>query len=311
VKTKQISGQNLVWSALFSIALSICAILSTTPVFGQALSIKKTDTNYWIEASAGTGESRTLQESDNLHLWVDIHDVQEPYSFAFDTAGVSERYFRLPPSVPPAPPIRVMIIGDSMDSDCCGWGGGIYRYFKPNVTVVNYSQPSTTTQAFLQSAELDKMMLLEPQYVLMQFAWSDGAAVGGVSRDDFAANLREIVRIIRGFNGIPILINLHAAREWDAEGNLSPWEHPYNVQIRAVSTELNTPFVDLYQITRVLFNELGPTGVAFMHADQFGPEDVMHVSPLGAVYVSRLLTHYLPDSLGPYLTGIFDPPPRP
>ncbi len=152
------------------------------------------------------------------------------------------------------------------------------------------------------------MMLIQPNYVLIQFAWSDGASV---SQDDFAANLRNIVQIIRGFNGIPVLITLHAARVWDAQGKLDPWEHPYNVQIRQVSAELNTPLIDLYQITRVLFTELGPTGAAFMHFDPFPPDDVMHVSPLGAVYVSRVLTHYLPDSLGPYLTGIFDPPPKP
>ncbi len=128
--------------------LLIALLLSANAAFSQSLSIKKVDTNYWVEASAPADSPHTVQASDNMHLWVDIQDVQESYSFTFDTAGVSERYFRFPPTAPPASPIVVMLIGDSMDSDCCGWGGGIYRYFKPNATVVNYSQPSATTSPF-------------------------------------------------------------------------------------------------------------------------------------------------------------------
>jgi lysophospholipase L1-like esterase len=92
---------------------------------------------------------------------------------------------------------------------------------------------------------------------------------------------------------------------------LSTWEHQYNFKIREVSAELNTPLIDLYKITTALFQELGPTGTAFMHWDAGEPNDNMHISALGAVWVSRVLTHALPDSLGPYLTGIFDPPPQP
>src|SRR5258706_2014035 len=87
-------------------AFVICIILSANAALGQSLSIKKVDTKYWIEASAPLGNPHTLQASDNLHLWVDIHeDLQERYSFAFDDAGVSGRYFRLTPSAPPAPPV--------------------------------------------------------------------------------------------------------------------------------------------------------------------------------------------------------------
>jgi len=287
--------------------------LSANAAFGQSLSIKKVNTNYWIEATAPASDPHTLQASDNMHLWVDIHEnVQEPYSFAFDNAGVSERYFRFPPSEPPAAPIVVMLIGDSMSADCCGWGGGMYRYFKPNATVVNYSQPWTSSKVFLQSAEMEKMLLVKPDYVLIQFAWSDGGGAGdperGSTPPEFMDNLRTIVQTVRGFNGVPILITLHAAREWDAQGNLTTWEHPYNALIKQVSAELNTPLIDLYHITRDLLNELGPTGAAFM---ELWPGDNMHTSPLGAVYISRLLTHALPDSFGPYLTGIFDPPPKP
>ena len=113
-----------------------------------------------LEASAPATNPHTLQASGNLHLWIDLrNELQETYSFPLDSAGVSPRYFRLIPSTPPAPPIRVVIIGDSMAADCCGWGQGIYGYFKPNATVVNYAMPWTSTKVFLQSAEMEKMLL--------------------------------------------------------------------------------------------------------------------------------------------------------
>lgn len=292
------------------ITFLIGLLLSGHAVIGQSLSIRKVDARYLIEANAPADNPHSLQASENLHLWVDIQEqVQQPYSLALENPRDSARYYRFTPTVE-APPIRVVLIGDSMTADCCGWGAGIYTYFKPNATVVNYSQPWTSTKVFLQSAEMEKMLLVKPNYVLIQFAWSDGGIDPdrGTSPDEFAENLRTIVRTVRGFNGIPILITLHAARAWDAQANLIPTDHPYNLQTKAVAAEFNAPLIDLYQITRALFTELGPTGVGFM---EWAPGDVMHSSPLGAVYISRALTHALPDALGPYLTGIFEPPPKP
>src|SRR5690349_9357747 len=125
--------------------LLCAAALSAITALGQSLSIKRADTNYWLEASAPANNSYTLQASQNLHLWLDIQDsVPDRYSYPLDNTGVSKlRYFRLIPSPPAAPPIRVMLIGDSMVSDCCGWGRGIYGYFNPNATVINYAQPWT------------------------------------------------------------------------------------------------------------------------------------------------------------------------
>ena len=71
---------------------------------------------------------------------------------------------------------------------------------------------------------------------------------------------------------------------------------------------MNTFLIDFDQLTRDVYNTLGPTGSAFIN---FSPEDYMHFSPLGAKFIARYLANALPDELGPYLTGIFDPPAVP
>jgi lysophospholipase L1-like esterase len=288
--------------------LMFAATVSPGSVLGQSLSIiKKGESNYWIEASAPANNPYTLQASANLHLWVDIHEnIQEPYSFQFDTAGVSLRYFRLMPSTD-APPVVVLLLGDSMVSDCCGWGGGIYGYFKPNATIVNYAMPYTSTKIFLQSAEWEKMLLIKPNYVLMQYGFIDGGTDPDrqTTAKEFEDNLRTIAEAVRGFDGIPVLITLHAIRKFDEAGKVKPYVG-YNPIVKQVAAEFNAPFIDFYQLTTDLFNELGPSGTAFM---TYAPDDTMHFSPLGARYVSRVIVNALPDSLGPYLTGIFDPQP--
>jgi lysophospholipase L1-like esterase len=243
--------------------------------------------------------------------------VQGPYSYRLEKAGATprlpgdwQRFFRLTPSAPPAPPIRIVLIGDSMTADCCGWGGGIYGYFKPNATVVNYAQAYTSTKIFLHSAEMDQMLLLKPDYVLIQYGSVDAGTDPDRSTtlDEFADNLRAIVKMVRGFNGAPILVTVHAGRAWDNNGNVLPSWEDRNAVIKKVAAEVQTPLIDLNQLTTDLLKQLGSIGSQFM---QLWPNDIMHLSPLGGQVVAQLLVNALPDNLGPYLIGIFDPPPIP
>jgi len=291
----------------------ICAALASSAGFGQSLSIIKSgESNYWIEASAPANNPQTLQASANLHLWADIHDpVQGQYSSPLGGMTVAQRYFRLVHSAPPAPPIVVMLLGDSTASDDAGWGGGMYGYFKPNATVVNYSQPADSTKEFLQqSDELAKMLLVQPNYVFVAFGWED--AVGDPDRyttpEEFRTNLVTICQIVRGFEGVPILVTLLFYRTFDDNGMVIPPDPAWNDAMKEVAAELQTPLIDLTQLTVDLCNQLGPSGTEFMNAS---PTDVLHLSPAGAVVVARLVVNAVPDALGPYLTGIFDPPPVP
>jgi hypothetical protein len=299
----------LMRTAFFSAALfAFCLLQLANSAQGQSLSIKKLENQYWINAAAPAGNPHTLQASENLGLWVDIHEgVQEqPYSFALDETGVSARYFRVVPAADPAPPIRVMLIGDSLAGDCCGWGPGLVGYFKPNVTFLNYAQPLTSTAVFLQSAEKDAMLRIKPHYVLVHLVGSDAPLPG----QEYTNNLRIIVELIRGFNGTPIFVTQAAPRVWDARGNLILQDYSQNFRMRQVAKEMNVTLLDLYPLSVRLFTELGQAGAEFMRAPPL-PEEGMHISPLGAVYVARLIAGALPDYFGPYLTRIFELPPKP
>jgi lysophospholipase L1-like esterase len=299
-----------------SMRLLICAAMASSVALGQSLSItRKGETNYWIEASAPMDNPYTLQASSNLLLWADIHDpVQGQYSSQLSGLEVSQRYFRLVPSSPLAQPIIVMLLGDSMTADGSGWGSGMYGYFKPNATVINYAMGGSGTKMFLQSAEWDKMLLVQPNYVTINYGLIDDV-VGDPQRSttlqQFHDNLTTIAQAVRSWGGVPIFVTMHAARVWDTNGKIvpSPAAQARNGVTKAVAAEMQAPLIDLYQLSTDLLNQLGPSGAAFMENPVL--QDVIHLSSAGAVVIARLVVNALPDSLGPYLTGIFDPPPVP
>jgi lysophospholipase L1-like esterase len=293
---------------------AVLLLLSVAMTTGQTLTLaRRADSNYWVEASAPAGNPQNIQASKNLNLWVDVQeDVQDRYSFQFNRAGVSQRYFRLIASPPATAPIRLLLLGDSISSDATGWGGGMYGYFKPSATFVNYATPRMSTKVFLTSPVRDNMLLIKPDYVLMQFGFYDdgGDPDKTTTPDEFAQNLRAIAQEIRSFNGIPILITIHAARLWDRQGKVIPIEKDRNTIIKQVAAELRTPLIDLNQLSGNLLTTLGPDGSAFMENELF-VGNPMYLSPSGAQYISQIVVNAMPDVIGPYLTGIFAPWPNP
>ena len=305
-----------------SVLLLLCMALFTEQALGQSLSVsRKGAGEYWIEATAPADTPYVLQASGNLHLWVDLQDgVSGPLSYRFDNAGVTNRYFRLAPSTPPAPDITVVLIGDSTVADLAsnngwfnGWGQGIYGYFKPGVRVVNLAWPGLSTKWFLGSEQKTQMLAIRPDVVLVQFGRVDDEVPStdpmAVTFQEYSDNLKTIVQIIRGFDGTPILVTPPVARIFDAQGKVYtiPTFEQRCAIMKDVATETQTPLIDLNQMSIDLFNQLGDNGSAYISY----PGNLAHYSAQGAQVIAQLVVNALPDSLGTYLQGIFDPPPKP
>lgn len=311
----------------WSVLLPFCLVLIVNTALGQSLSIiRNGERPFTILAAAPPDTRYVLQESANLHLWVDSDDVVEgQLSLQFDNAGVTRHFFRLTPWTPPAPPIIIMLIGDSTvadfisnDSRFNGWGQGIYGFFKPNARVLNLAYPCYSTWVFLTSAEKDKMLLVKPNYVLVQFGLINavGNAVGCfasppdaylTSLQRYEDDLRTIVQTIRGFNGTPILITPPSERVFDDQGKVSPTLQNHSAIVKHVAAELRTPLIDLNQLSMDLYNQLGESGSAYI---SMGAGDIAHYSDKGAQVIAELVVNALPDSLGTYLVGVFNPPPK-
>ena len=309
-----------------SVVLLLCTALIPEPAPGQSLSVsRKSAGEYWIEAAAPADTPHVLQASGNLRLWADLHEtVSGQLSYRFDNVGVTNRYFRLVPATPPAPDITVVLIGDSTVADLAvnqggfnGWGQGMYGFFKANARVVNLAQPGMSSTLFLQSDQNSSMLTIKPNYVLVQFGMIEdktpASSPSAVSYQQYADNLKTIVRSVRGFNGTPILVTPPVARVFDTNGNgaviLSSTFQQRVATMKDVAAQTQTYLIDLNQKSIGLFNALGQSGCAYLGSGW--PGDVNHYSDKGAQVIAQMVVNALPDPLGAYLVGIFDPPPKP
>jgi lysophospholipase L1-like esterase len=294
-----------------SILLFICMVLFADTAFGQSLSfVRKSAGDLWIEAPLPPDTQYILQASANLHLWVDINDaVQDKLSYQLDSAGGTKRFFRLTPWTPAAPPIRIVLLGDSTVMDGPGWAKGVYGYFKSNAQVVNLAIPACSTKVFLASEQYTTMCVIKPDYVLVEFGYFDTNESDPrvyTTLQEYGDNLRKIVQTIRGFNGKPILVTPTVQRVFDGQGNVELlFQDRYDV-MKGVAAELQTDLIDLNKLSRDLVSELGESG----SVDLFWPDNT-HFTDKGAQLFSGLVVNALPDYLGTYLVGIFNPIPNP
>ena len=301
-------------SRALSIFLVLCLALFADAALGQSLSlIRNSGSGFSIVAAAPPDTPYVLQESANLHLWVDLTDgVSGQFTNQSADAGVTKRFFQLTAWTEPAPDIIIVLLGDSTVAEGSGWGQGIYGYFKPNVRVVNLAAPWHSTKVFLESDQKVTMLKIKPNYVLAQFGSVDAFGSEGFSDtiEEYQANLKTIVQMIRDFNGTPILLTPSAAKAWDAYGKVIPFVPDHCAVVKQVAAELQTPLLDLNKLCIDLFQQLGPSGAAYMLYTVI-PGDVIHYSPEGAKTISGLVVNALPDNFGPYLTNILDFLPTP
>jgi len=285
-----------------SLLLPCCLALFADAAFGQSLSIVKKGTNeFWIEAAAPADTRYRLQSSADLQNWMDItNDVGGQFEYRLDNAGVTARFFWLTP----VPPILVVLLGDSTVMDCCGWGQALPAYAQVDVRVVNLAEPAYSTSVLLASDQYPQMVTIKPDFVLVQFGREDWGGCGGdpdrckTTTREFGDNLRTIVQTVRGFNGTPILITPPVVRVFDTLGKVVPIYQDYNAMMKIVATELQTPLVDLNQMSMDLFNVLGDSGTADLFWD-----DHVHFTAKGAGLVAGLVVRALPNSLRPYFVA--------
>jgi len=293
-----------------SILVVLALIWLARPSLGQSLSIiKKAESEFWITANAPADRRFVLQGSKDLNLWLDINDTVSGTVSNRVGAGVPDRYFRLVPWVEPKA-LTIVIVGDSTVADLAsnsgwfnGWGQGMYGYFKPSAQVINLARPGYGTKNFLVSEDKTRMLAIKPDYVLVELALVDafnGPPEVNTTLEEYRANLKTIVQLIRGFNGIPILLTAQAVRLYDQNDQIYPAYTDRNDVIKQVAAEQNVYLIDLNSLSVQRLNELGRTASNDLWSTTFTGE-WLHFSTKGAEVIAGLVVGALPSSLGPYI----------
>ena len=299
-----------------SIVLLFLAALSSDAAAGQSLAIRR-NSKYEtrIEANSAIGIGYRLQASGELQGWADFSDqASGPLSYRIDNTGKTNRFFRLRTWAAENAPITLVLIGDSTVADFVvnnswfyGWGQGIYGYLKPNVRVVNLALAGNSTKVFLTSLEMQNMIRLKPDFVLIHFSladtqWPDEESqVRTTTIPEYEANLKTIVQAIRDFKGTPILMTPANPRVFDDEKMVVPSMQDQCRVVKYVAAARQTYLIDLNQLSRNLFNELGETESAYI---SWSDKDRGHFSLKGAEVIAGLVINAFPNILRPHVVEI-------
>src|SRR6185369_11791249 len=171
--------------------------------------------------------------SPDAKNWLDLSDhASGSFTYWIDPTVHRESFFRLRTWTTEHFPVTLVILGDSTVADFSsnmeqfyGWGQGMYGYFKPNVQLVNLATPAESSLTFLGSSQRDTLVLLKPDLVLVQFGLQDDLDIPGLSTslEEYEANLKIIVEMIREFRGTPILVTPLLPGYFDLSGKVMPF----------------------------------------------------------------------------------------
>jgi lysophospholipase L1-like esterase len=260
-----------------------------------------------LEATSPLNLAYRVQATVDAENWLDVSDqASGSYTYWIDPTVSRDRLFRLRIWETADLPMTLVILGDSTVADFSsnmeqfyGWGQGLYDYFKPNLTIVNLATPAQSSLTFLGSSQRDALVLIKPDFVLVQFGLQDdfedlGLPGLSTSLEEYEANLKTIVRMIRDFQGTPVLVTPLLPGYFDLSGKVMPFLKDRSAVVRKVSAELQTYLIDLNQLSEDYFNKIGPTEGARL---TWSATNKTHFSLAGAEVIAGIVVNALPAVL--------------
>lgn len=230
-----------------------------------------------------------------LALLLVVHRAAEDQVAAFETQ---------------APPIRVVLVGDSTVTDDAGWGAGFRQLAKSGVEVVNMAASGRSSKSFIDEGLWAKALEQRGQYYLFQFGHNDEPGKGPERETDpgttYRAFMARYVDESRAIGAKPVLVTSLVRRLFKEDGTIATTQTPYVAAVRALATEKQIPLVDLHAISLAdgehvgdeVWADLSPRG-----AD--GQVDRTHLNAKGSDVVGRMVADALRKAM-PELGALFN-----
>lgn len=206
--------------------------------------------------------------------------------------------------------IKVFLAGDSTIAiketkafPETGWGMPFVYFWDSTVTVVNRAKNGRSTKTFI-SEGLWKTIYDEAgegDYVFIQFGHNDESVEKNeryATPDTFKMNLTRFIQETREKKAIPVLLTPVSRRKFDQNGIALQTHEKYSALVREVAAEQKVNFIDLDEISRALYQQIGqePSKLLFVQLKPGehpnypdGREDNTHFSETGARLIAQLV----------------------
>lgn len=255
---------------------------------------KKAAYTKWRNGESITTERYTYTEWDKGQrmLFDLLNDPDENVNIADDPA-YEDIVKQLKQMLKPEKTKTIGLIGDSTVGDMYGWGPAFSKRFTEKAAIFNFAKNGATLSSL--SGNLDELLVLKPDYVLIQFGHNDQKRYDTLVYSEF---LRSYVDRIQKAGGKPIIISSVTRRTFNHRGEIVPQlvrneKYTFKADLTAYATaarntakELNVPFIDLNTLSIQHHNSIGPNESKMYN---YTPDDKTHFSEKGAQAIAGLI----------------------
>ncbi|MBL4630021.1 MAG: rhamnogalacturonan acetylesterase [Paraglaciecola sp.] len=217
-----------------------------------------------------------------------------------------------------------MSIKEIKDYPETGWGEPFSYFFNDTIKVDNRAKNGRSTRTFISEKRWQSIVdELKPiDYVVIQFGHNDQSKHKidrYTSPIEFKKNLHDFISQVSSRNADVILMTPITRRYFDADGRIKKTHLIYADLVRQVAKESHVTFIDMEQITRQYFQQLGDkdSALRFMHIKANlhpnypnGIKDNTHLNNLGAREVAQLVLAELKKQNHPLVQFIRTPDPK-
>jgi len=212
------------------------------------------------------------------------------------------------------------LAGDStmVDQDVepwASWGQQLPRFFLPGVVVANDAESGESAISFLGEQRFAQIMsLIKPgDYFFVQFAHNDQKVQNGLPR--YIQIMTDFVTQVRAKGATPVIVTAQNRYSFDADGHITDTLGGYPQASRKIAADTNTALIDLNDMSKVMFEAMGPDGAAhafmrFKAGSYPGVErDIMdstHFNNFGAYELAQCVTHGIREAKLP-IVKFLDP----
>jgi lysophospholipase L1-like esterase len=168
----------------------------------------------------------------------------------------------------PAPDVPTLFLaGDSTVCDqpyepFASWGQMLPRFFGPNAAVANHAESGESLRTFIGEGRLAKLdtLMRQGDFLFIQFGHNDqketGEGVGAFT--SYKAELESFVADARAHGTTPVLVTPVSRRTFGDDGRIRNSLGDYPEAVRRVAKEQGVALIDLNEMSRTLYEALGP-----------------------------------------------------
>ena len=189
---------------------------------------------------------------------------------------------------------------DQDNEPWASWGQMVPRFFTDSICFANYAESGESANTFIGAGRLKKALTqMKPgDYIFMEFGHNDQKqkGPGKGAYYSFMTSLKTFIDEARARGAHPVLVTPTQRRSFDANGHIRDTHEDYPEAMRWLAAKENVPLIDLNEMTRTLYEALGPdtSKRAFVHypAGTYPGQtrnfaDNTHFNPYGAYQIAQ------------------------